>query len=47
MASDNSKAHNNANFQLSEVFGVKGKVALITGKIYTLTKMQTSFSSPK
>jgi hypothetical protein len=33
MASDNSKAHNNADFQLSEVFNVKGKVALITGKL--------------
>jgi hypothetical protein len=33
MASDNSKAHNNADFQLSEVFSVKGKVALITGKL--------------
>jgi len=31
MASENSKAQNNADFQLSEVFNVKDKVVLITG----------------
>jgi len=31
MASDDSKSHNNADFQLSQVFNVKDKVVLITG----------------
>ncbi|KAK4550050.1 hypothetical protein LTR36_003017 [Oleoguttula mirabilis] len=31
MASDNASAHNNQDFQLSELFNVKDKVALITG----------------
>ncbi|KAK5120328.1 hypothetical protein LTR85_006267 [Meristemomyces frigidus] len=31
MASDNAKSHNNQDFQLSELFNVKDKVALITG----------------
>ena len=32
MASDNPSAHNNPDFQLAEIFGVKDKVALVTGK---------------
>jgi hypothetical protein len=32
MASEDPKAHNNADFQLSEVFNVRDKVVLITGK---------------
>jgi hypothetical protein len=32
MASENPKAQNNADFRLSEVFNVKDKVVLITGK---------------
>lgn len=32
MASDNPRDHNNQDFQLTELFGVKDKVALITGK---------------
>lgn len=32
MASERGDAHNNQDFHLSEVFNVKGKVALITGK---------------
>jgi hypothetical protein len=31
MASDNARAQNNKDFQLSELFNVKDKVALITG----------------
>nr|POE56544.1 rhamnolipids biosynthesis 3-oxoacyl-[acyl-carrier-protein] reductase [Quercus suber] len=31
MASSDSKSHNNADFQLANVFSVQGKVALITG----------------
>jgi len=31
MATERSDAHNNQDFRLSEVFNVKGKVALITG----------------
>src|ERR1700712_675179 len=33
MASDNAKSHNNQDFQLSELFNVKDKVALITGEL--------------
>lgn len=33
MASDNAKSHNNADFELGEVFNVKNKVALITGML--------------
>lgn len=32
MASDNPRAHNNPDFQINEIFSVKGKVALITGQ---------------
>lgn len=32
MASDHPKEHNNDSFKLANVFDVKGKVALITGK---------------
>lgn len=32
MASNDSKKQNNAGFQLDEVFNVKDKVVLITGK---------------
>lgn len=32
MASDNASSHNNQDFQLSELFNVKDKVALITGE---------------
>ena len=31
MASSDPKSHNNADFTLDALFGVKGKVALITG----------------
>ncbi|CAK4030890.1 short-chain dehydrogenase like [Lecanosticta acicola] len=31
MASDNSRQHNNQDFQLTELFNVNGKVALVTG----------------
>jgi len=31
MSSDNAQAHNNADFQLGEVFNVKDKVAVVTG----------------
>ncbi|KAK3714744.1 hypothetical protein LTR37_007724 [Vermiconidia calcicola] len=31
MASDNAGSHNNPDFQLENIFGVKGKVALVTG----------------
>lgn len=33
MSSDNAKDHNNQDFQLSSLFNVKDKVALITGKL--------------
>lgn len=33
MSSDDSRAHNNQDFQLSELFNVKDKVALITGNL--------------
>lgn len=32
MASDNPRAHNNPDFQINEIFSVKGKVALVTGQ---------------
>lgn len=32
MASDDPREQNNKDFQLNELFSVKGKVALITGK---------------
>lgn len=32
MASDQPREHNNDSFKLANVFDVKGKVALITGK---------------
>lgn len=38
MASDDSKKQNNADFQLSEVFNVKDKVVLITGRRSSLEK---------
>ena len=33
MASDDSKSHNNPDFQLSEIFNVKNAVAVITGNL--------------
>ena len=32
MASENPREHNNQDFQLNALFGVQGKVALITGE---------------
>lgn len=31
MASSNPQSHNNADFQLGELFNVKDKIALVTG----------------
>ena len=33
MASDNPQSHNNPDFQLSEIFNVKNRVAVVTGKL--------------
>jgi len=32
MSSDNPGSHNNQDFQLSEIFNVKDKVAVVTGE---------------
>jgi hypothetical protein len=45
MASDNPRSHNNSDFQLNEIFGVKGKVALITGTL-ELTHTNSSATDP-
>jgi hypothetical protein len=45
MSSDDPKAHNNADFQLSTVFDVKDKVALITGRLSWEMSISLSFTN--
>ena len=47
MASDDARVQNNKDFQLNELFNVKDKVALITGKLPSFAAMKNQLTEVK